>query len=433
MKKLMIPLCLLILTFELFASVSIHKMEPAFWWAGMKNPELQVLVYGTNIGSAQVKVLTPGILLKNVVKAESPNYLFLYFDLSQATPGKIDLLFTQGKDKKTVSYELKARTIAPESRKGFTNADVIYLLMPDRFANANPENDNLKMHSCTAKVDRSDPGARHGGDLAGIEQHLDYIADLGVTAVWLTPVLENDMPNGAYHGYANTDFYKVDPRLGTNEDYQRLIEKAHQKGIKVIMDLVFNHCGSEHLWRKDPPFSDWFNFSGQFTQTNHAKNVSYDPYSSKFDKKIMYDGWFVESMPDLNQRNPHLARYLIQNSIWWVECAGIDGIRQDTYPYSDTAMMSEWCKEVMTQYPNYNIVGEAWLETTAGCAFWQAHSKLNKAGDSELKTVMDFALKLVSYNAFNEETNWQNGLTRLYDIIGLDFPLSGREQSVGLF
>ena len=419
MKKVLICLFLLVVSFETFASLTIDKLEPAFWWTGMKNPELQVMVYGTNIANAQVEVLTPGVTLKEVVKADCPDYLFLYFDLSQATPGKVNLLFRNGKDKKKLSYELKARTVAPESHKGFSTADVLYLLMPDRFSNGNLANDKLPQLLCQ-KVDRQDPNGRHGGDLAGIEKHLDYISDLGVTAIWLNPVLENDMPNGSYHGYATTNFYNIDPRFGSNEAYKLLIDEAHQKGLKVVMDMIFNHCGREHVWLKKPPFKDWFNFSEKYTQTNHAKSVSYDPYASDYDKKIMYDGWFVEDMPDLNQRNPHLAKYLIQNSIWWIEYSGIDAIRQDTYPYADATMMAEWCKEVMAEYPNFNIVGEAWFDYSAGGAYWQAHSKLNK-NDTRLKTVMDFALMIASHDAFHKETNWDSGLTKLYDILGLDF------------
>ena len=420
MKRLCISLLCLAASMGLFANISVNKLEPSFWWAGMKNPELQIMVYGTNIGDAQVQVQTSGVALKSVVKADSPDYLFIYLDLSKATPGNISLVFSQGKEKKKVNYELKARAVGSESRKSFTSADVIYLLMPDRFANGNKENDNLVMKNSTEKVDRNNPGARHGGDLAGIEQHLDYLADFGITAIWPTPVLENDI-DGSYHGYAITDFYNVDPRFGSNEEYKRLIEKSHQKGIKMIMDMIFNHCGREHVWYKNPPFKDWFNFRDNYTQTNAALNVIYDSHASQSDRKRMNDGAFAPSMPDLNQRNPHLARYLIQNSIWWIEYAGLDGIRHDTYPYPDPAMMSEWCKEVMTEYPDFNIVGEAWYFNTVGCAYWQAHSKLNKNGDSNLKTVMDFSLMQSAYKAFNEETKWNTGLTRVYEIVGLDF------------
>jgi len=417
MKKLLLTASFIALTIGLFASIRINKLEPAFWWAGMKNPELQIMVYGSDISTAQVESLSPDVALKGVVKGDSPNYLFVYLDLSKAMAGKVDLLFTRGKEKTKVTYEIKPRTVDPASRKGFTTSDVLYLLMPDRFANGNPANDNLKMQNATVQVDRNDPNARHGGDLAGIEQHLDYLADLGVTAIWPTPVLVNDMPGGTYHGYAITDYYKIDPRFGTNADYLRFIATAHQKGLKVVMDMVFNHCGSEHIWMKDMPFRDWINNGGKYMQCNHAKHTYYDPHASEYDKKMMREGWFVESMPDLNQRNPHLAKYLIQNSIWWVEYSGIDAIRQDTYPYADASMMAQWCKEVFSEYPNFNIVGEAWYENTAGTAYWQAGSRLNPGFNSNLKSVMDFPTLIVSHDAFNQD----NGLGKISDVVALDY------------
>lgn len=421
MKRCFFSLLALALTLELSAAIQIRQLEPAFWWAGMKNAELQIMVSGEQIGTSAVQVLNPEIKINKLVKADSPNNLFLYLDLSQAKPGIINLLFTQGKLKKKVSYELKAREIEPASRVGFDRSDVLYLIMPDRFANGNPDNDNLAMKYCTVQTDRNEPNSRHGGDLAGIVQHLDYIADLGVTAIWLNPVLENDMPGGSYHGYASTDYYKVDARFGTNDEYVALIRQAHQKGLKVVMDMIFNHCGSEHVWMKDMPFSDWINNGGKFVQTNHDKYVSFDPYASEKDSKGMTDGWFVESMPDLNQRNPHLARYLIQNSIWWVEYAGIDGIRQDTHPYADEKMMSSWCQDVMNEYPNFNIVGEAWINDMPGVVYWQANSMLNKKGNSHLKSVMDFSLMLEAHNAFHLNTDWSNGLTRIYELLSMDF------------
>lgn len=420
-KLLLLTISFIVLNLGLFASIQISKMEPAFWWAGMKNPELQLMVYGVNIADAGIRSLTPGVVVKDVVKGDSPNYLFVYLDLSKATSGKAELLFTQGKDKRRVSYELKQRTIDPATRKGFSSADVLYLLMPDRFANGDVANDNLKLKNASVLVDRKDPNARHGGDLSGIEQHLDYLADLGVTSLWLNPVLENDMPGGAYHGYAITDFYKVDPRFGSNADYLRLIDKAHARGLKIVMDMIFNHCGSEHLWIKDKPFKDWINNDGKYIQCNHAKHTCYDPYASEYDRRMMSDGWFVESMPDLNQRNQHLAKYLIQNSIWWVEYAGIDAIRQDTYPYPDEKMMSEWCKAVFEEYPNLNIVGEAWYENTAGTAYWQANSRLNQKLNSHLKSVMDFPFMLMSHDAFHQDTDWGSGLARIYDLLSLDY------------
>jgi len=421
MKRIVLSFVLLSLTLSITAAIQIRKMEPAFWWAGMKNSELQIMIYGDQIGATNVQVLNPEIKINKLVKADSPNYLFLYLDLSQAKPGTINMLFTHGKLKKKVTYELKAREMDPASRMGFDRSDVLYLIMPDRFANGNPANDNLPLTNCTVQTNRNEPNGRHGGDLAGISQHLDYIADLGVTAIWLNPVLENDMPGGSYHGYATTDYYKVDTRFGTNEAYVDLIRQAHQKGLKVVMDMIFNHCGSEHVWIKDMPFADWINNGGKFVQTNHDKFVSFDPYASQYDAKSMTDGWFVESMPDLNQRNPHLARYLIQNSIWWVEYAGIDGIRQDTHPYADEKMMSEWCREVMDEYPNFNIVGETWINYMPSVVYWQANSPLNKNGNSHLKSVMDFSFMLESHNAFHKQTDWDNGLTRIYELLSFDF------------
>ena len=230
------------------------------------------------------------------------------------------------------------------------------------------------------KTDRNDPSARHGGDLAGIEKHLDYIEDLGVTAIWLNPVLENDMQGGSYHGYATTNYYRVDPRFGTNEDYVRLIDKTHAKGMRVVMDMIFNHCGSDHVWMKDVPSKDWLNNLDMYVETSHVKEVYFDPYASEYDTKRMVDGWFVPSMPDLNQRNPHVATYLIQNSIWWIEYSGVDGIRQDTYPYADYKMMVDWCNAIYREYPDYNIVGEAWMNKNMGRAFWKKDSKLNERG-----------------------------------------------------
>jgi glycosidase len=387
----------------------------------MKNSELQIMVYGKDLAATQAKISTPGVKLKKVARGDSPNYLFLYLDLSQAKPGNIAIAFDNGKEKKTVNYELKKRSVDPLSRRGFSTSDVLYLVMPDRFANGNADNDNLPMKNVTVQVNRQDPNGRHGGDIAGMEQHLDYISDLGVTAVWLNPVLENDMPGGSYHGYAITDYFKIDPRYGSNADYLTFIDKCHQKGLKVVMDMIFNHCGSEHIWMKDRPFNDWFNFPKGYEGTNHSKHVYFDPYASKYDTKKCIDGWFVEAMPDLNQRNPHLAKYLIQNSIWWVEYAGIDAIRQDTHPYADFTMMSNWCKSVMTEYPNFNIVGEAWMNEAPGAAYWQANSRLNKNGNSHLKSVMDFQLMGIAHGAFHEETNWGSGLTRIYESLSYDF------------
>ncbi|HOV72158.1 MAG TPA: glycoside hydrolase family 13 protein [Dysgonamonadaceae bacterium] len=396
------------------------KVEPAFWWSGMKEPELQLMIYGKNIADYKPTLTSKEIYLKEVVSLESPNYLLLYLDISNSKPEKFDIVFTNGKKKITIPYELKQRDPSRRNIKGFDSSDVLYLIMPDRFANGDPSNDQIPMRM-PYKVDRNNPNARHGGDLKGISNHLDYLSNLGITAIWLNPVLENDMEGGSYHGYATTDYYRVDPRFGTNEDYVKLINDTHAKGMKVVMDMIFNHCGSDHPWMKDVPSKDWFNNLDRYVQTSHKKEVYFDNYASEYDKKCMTDGWFVPTMPDLNQRNRHVAAYLIQNSIWWIEYAGIDGIRQDTYPYADYDMMVDWCKAVYKEYPDFNIVGEAWLNNPIGTSFWQKDSKLNP-NNTQLKTVMDFPFMGLAHTAFFEETSeWNGGLHSMYEHMTYDF------------
>ena len=417
MRKNLLLSLIICLLFPGFLSAKGITAEPAFWWSGMKNPELQLMVYGENIASFRPSVSYPGVKLKSSVALESPNYLLVYLDVENAQPGSFDITFTKDKKQIKMPYELKARKKDACKIKGFDSSDVLYLIMPDRFANGDPSNDNLVMKTAY-KTDRNDPSARHGGDLAGIEKHLDYIEDLGVTAIWLNPVLENDMQGGSYHGYATTNYYRVDPRFGTNEDYVRLIDKTHAKGMRVVMDMIFNHCGSDHVWMKDVPSKDWFNNLDKYVETNHVKEVYFDPYASEYDTKRMVDGWFVPSMPDLNQRNPHVATYLIQNSIWWIEYSGVDGIRQDTYPYADYKMMVDWCNAIYREYPDYNIVGEAWMNQTMGTAFWQKDSKLNERGNTMLKSVMDFRLMGLSHSAFFGDAG---GMQALYEHLAYDY------------
>lgn len=418
-RNLFLPLLLSFLMTGLLVAQNI-KVEPAFWWSGMKNTELQLMVYGKDISGYRASIDYPGVRIGSAVTLESPNYQLLYLDIADAVPGTFDINFTNGKKKLTYKYELKQRRATTNDIKGFDSSDVLYLIMPDRFANGDPTNDQIPMRT-NYKVDRNDPNARHGGDIAGIEKHMDYIQDLGVTAVWLNPVLENDMEGGSYHGYATTDYYKVDPRFGTNEDYARLIDDAHTRGMRVVMDMIFNHCGSDHLWMKDIPSRDWFNNLDEYVQTNHDKEVYFDPYASEYDREKMLNGWFVETMPDLNQKNPHIAKYLIQNSIWWIEYSRVDGIRQDTYPYADLDMMIDWCREVMNEYPQYNIVGEAWMNYTIGSAFWQTGSKLNFGKDTELKSVMDFRLMGIASKSFHEETGWSGGLHSIFEHMCYDY------------
>lgn len=423
MKKLLFIIITNICLLAVSAN-EITRLEPEFWWVGMKNPELQLLVYGHDIAESTVKVDYPGVRLKEVAKVENPNYLFLYFDMDPATPpGTMELIFSEGKKTFIHAYELKSRSTAAGAM-GFTPADAIYLITPDRFANGNLSNDNLD----EAAVDRTNPHARHGGDLAGIANRLDYIAELGFTTLWLNPVLENRQPGGSYHGYAITDFYKVDPRFGTNETYCSLIRKAHEKGLKVVMDMIFNHCGSAHWWMKDFPTSDWLNHQDNFQQTTHFLWPVMDVHAPQSEIDAAVNGWFGRGMPDLNQHNRHLATYLIQNSIWWIEYARIDGIRQDTHPYADYDFMAQWCKAVEEEYPDFNIVGEAWYSRVLPVAWWQKNSKISPR-ESYLKTVMDFGLTFTCQDVFTVEKQEKKllnpghfeGLGKLYELIAQDF------------
>ena len=396
-------------------AMEIKKVAPSFWWAGMKNPELQILLYGENLALSDVSVSGEGIFLKETVRQDNPNYLLLYLDLSEAKAQTFQILLKNGKKKLQIPYELKSRVRRGEDVKGFTSEDVLYLIMPDRFANGNPENDVVDGMR-EKKVDRADAFARHGGDIQGISSHLDYIADLGVTAIWLNPTQENDMESGSYHGYAITDYYQIDRRFGSNEDFCALVEKAHEKDLKVVMDMIFNHCGSENYLFKDKPSKEWFNYRSNYVQTSFKTASVMDIHASAFEKKIATDGWFTSVMPDFNQRNRHVARYLIQSSIWWIEYAGINGIRQDTHPYADFDFMSQWCKEVLDEYPYFNIVGETWLNSNVLISYWQKDSKLAAPLNSNLPTVMDFPLQALINQAFDEETGeWGGGLYKLYD------------------
>ena len=420
MKTFLIILSLLTLLLYSVDAIEISRMEPAFWWTDMKNPELQIMVYGKNIAQSKIEIDYKGVRLKESVRVENPNYLFLYLELSNGVkPGMMQIKFTNGRDTQFTSFELKARSTRPGAM-GFTPADVMYLITPDRFVNADPGNDNLD----TVKVNRERPNARHGGDLRGIINKLDYINDLGFTTIWLNPVLENRMPGGSYHGYSITDFYKVDPRFGSNEEYCELIDKAHTMGMKVVMDMIFNHCGSAHWWMKDLPSSDWLNNPDQFVQTTHYKWTLMDIHAPESEKDILVNGWFSRGMPDLNQKNRHLATYLIQNSIWWIEYARIDGIRQDTHPYADYDFMARWCKEVEDEYPDFNIVGEAWYPRITASAWWQGNSPNNKH-NSNLKTVMDFDLTFTAQKAFTDESSSQEGseagIFKLYEVIAQDY------------
>ncbi len=405
-------------------AASIDRLEPTHWYVGMRNPSLQIMVSGKGIRNAEVSVGYDNVKIDSIVRLDSPNYLLLYLNTSGAKAGDIEISFKTGKRTQVVKYTLKEREMAGEARHGFDINDILYMLMPDRFAQGNADNSKHKLKK-PYTIDRGEPSMRHGGDIEGIRQHLDYFKDLGVTALWLTPVLENDMPEhnkqSAYHGYATTDYYKVDPRFGSNTDYRRLIDEAHAKGLKVVMDMIFNHCGSSHPWMTDTPAADWFNNPDYGLQTSYKLTPVIDPYASKIDMAETVDGWFVPSMPDLNHRNQHLMTYLIQNSIWWIETVGIDGIRMDTYPYADFDGMARWMKELNEEYPNYNVVGESWVTEPAFTAALQKDSKLT-AKNSHLKTSMDFAFYDRINKAKNELTdNNFAGMNMVYNVFVYDY------------
>lgn len=397
----------------------VTNVEPPYWWVGMANDTLQVMLTGPDIAQASAEVDYSGVKLDRQVSLDSPNYKLLYFTIAPDTkPGKMPIRLNLDGRKHTLDYELKARDMKGEDYEGFSAADVLYLLMPDRFAQGDAvAATDLEYNDAP---DRTQPSTRHGGNLKGIADKLDYLDSLGITAIWSCPVLENDMPGGSYHGYATTDYYRIDPRFGTNADWQELIAQAHKRGIKVVMDMIFNHSGSNHPWMKDMPSKDWYNHPEGNELTNFRLSTIHDPYVSDYDLDHTVNGWFVSAMPDLNQKNPHLMKYLIQNSIWWIESSKINGIRMDTYPYADMQGMAQWAADVLKEYPNFNIVGECWYGNEAGPAFWQSGSKINPV-ETNLPTVMDFKYNIDREKMFFEETDPWNGLNHVYDHLALDY------------
>lgn len=399
----------------------IKRVEPPCWWVGMNNPNLQLLVHGDSIASADVGVLSEHVELKSVTRVENSNYLFLNLNiLPTATAGTFDIALRFNKGKPLIiSYELKQRIQGSAQREGFSPADVVYLIMPDRFANGDTSNDNVD--GMPDVCNRKHEYARHGGDIQGVINNLHYISQLGVTALWLTPVLENNQPQWSYHGYAITDMYKVDARMGSNNLYCQMVEQAHAKGLKVIKDLIFNHFGSKHWLINDLPSPDWLNQWDSFTRTNYRIPASMDIHAAPSESKFMLNGWFDTHMPDLNQANPLVANYLTQASIWWIEYANLDGIRLDTEPYCDHNFITQWNTAVRTEYPNFNVVGETWVNYPAWVAYWQKDANNLNGYNSQTPTVMDFPLMYAIQKAFTEKTGWDTGLARLYEIIAHDF------------
>lgn len=424
-KKIFASIASSIAALSMWAAPQIDMIDPPYWWTGMANDTLQIMLHGEDIRDCHVNVDYPGVKLLDVARLDNPNYQFIYLLITdEAQPGTMNITLNDLKlrrnNREVIPYELRQRDANARDIKGFDASDVLYLIMPDRFADGNPDNNSNINLKNDVKADRSNPNGRHGGDIKGITDHLDYIENLGVTAIWVNPVLTNDMPGGTYHGYATTDYYNIDPRFGTNQEWNNLVDQCHKRGIKVVMDMIFNHSGSEHIWFTDRPSRDWFNFPEGYVQTSYRLSTVYDPYVSEYDRRLTTDGWFVESMPDLNQNNPHLMTYLIQNSIWWIESSKIDGIRMDTHPYAFAQPMAQWIDAVEREYPNYNIVGECWYGTEGGEAYWQRGSKVSDI-NTNLPTVMDFVLSISARKAFSEQTDPWNGLNTIYDHLALDY------------
>lgn len=420
MRKLYLFIIGIALSITTFA-FNVDRVEPTFWWVGMKNPTVQLMVHGQEIAATEITLNYPGVKIKTISRQENPNYVFIDLVISpEAKAGSFPIQFRKSK-KEVVSYnyDLKNREPNSANRKGFDGSDVIYLITPDRFVNGNPDNDAVA--GMKELPNRTNMNGRHGGDIQGIKNSLDYLSKLGFTSVWLNPVLENNMTEISYHGYSTTDFYKVDPRYGTNEEYRELGKAVHQKGMKLMMDMIFNHIGSEHWWMDDMPSADWLNFYPEYKITSHRRTVNQDPYASEADKRLMADGWFVPTMPDLNQRNQFVSNYLIQNSIWWTEYLGLDGIRMDTYPYPDKYAMADWTKRIMDEYPDFYIVGEEWTTNPAVVSYWQK-GKINQDGYvSYLPGLMDFPLNNAVIQSLKNPESWGGGLVTLYEALANDF------------
>ncbi|MBO5800806.1 MAG: glycoside hydrolase family 13 protein [Alistipes sp.] len=402
----------------------IKHVEPLSWWVGMNTP-LQIMVNGEGISDYDVTIMPEdrGVVVTAVHKADSPNYLFVDVAIAaDAEAGSYNLCFTNGKRKYEYPYLIASREEGSRERGSFTTADWVYLIMPDRFANGNPDNDSTS--DTAEKAQRSAPWRRHGGDLQGMMEHLDYIADLGATAIWSTPLLLDNEDGTSYHGYSCSDYYLIDPRFGTNEMFKEYVDECHKRNLKVIMDIVPNHSSTTHWWYDDQPFKDWTHQWDKYTQSNWTFSTNMDFNASKSDLYQMESGWFDRSMADMNLDNPYLLHYFKQWAVWWIEFSGLDGLRVDTYPYNEKMPMSEWCKAVMAEYPNMNIVGEVWTSSIPQLAYWQGDNYNKDGFNSHLKSIMDFPLHDAIRSAMTESgshVGWGQGMTRIYDILSHDF------------
>ena len=408
----------------LLATAQIKHVEPLDWWVGMKDPRLQIMVNGPGIGSTLPVIDYPGVHVIKVTKGDSENYLFIELEITPSTkPGKFAIQFTRnGAVTETILYTLHARKKDPLQFKGFNSEDVICLITPDRFANGDPSNDVVKGMR-EQKIARNEPGGRHGGDIRGLIDNLDYFSKMGYTAIWPQPLMENNMAAYSYHGYSITDHYKVDPRFGTLEEYKELSQKAKARGIKIIYDAVLNHIGAKHWWMEDLPFKDWINYADSMIITSHVRTVNQDPNASKYDRELMTRGWFVESMPDLNGANSFLSEYMIQNNIWLIETLELGGIRLDTYGYSIKPFLNDWSCRIMNEYPNFNLVGEEWSLNPLITSYWQKGKVNSDTNASCLGSVMDFPLQSALVEALKQKdrTIWGKGMNIVYEALANDF------------
>ena len=431
MKKLFTIFFIILSINNLNSQIDI--VHPPNWWIGFENQELQILVKGEKISNYDVSIDYPGINLKQIHKADSPNYLFIDLNISNKTkPGTFKIKFKNETGDLIHDYKLDNKRVLKEQNNGFDSSDVVYLITPDRFANGDYSNDIVKGLK-EDRINREDNYARHGGDLKGITKNMEYINEMGFTALWLNPVLINDMKEGSYHGYATTDYYTIDPRFGTLSDYLDFSERAKKNNIKLIKDIIVNHCGLYHWWMDDLPFNDWLNYQEIYLKSNdetiekntvysnHRRSTIQDTYAAEVDYRGMLDGWFVPTMPDLNQRNEFMAEYLIQNSIWWIETLNLSGIRQDTYPYAEKEFLSDWAGRIMEEYPKFNIVGEEWSYNPIRIAYWQDGMNNKDGYKSNLKSTMDFAMQKAIFEGISENENWNTGLIKIYESLSNDF------------
>jgi glycosidase len=420
MKKLFIFFSLLLLNYNSEAQ-KLQRIEPMFWFAGMQDSNLQLMIHGKNVALNSINLKYKGVKLVKVNRVENPNYLFVDLEISKsAKPGVFPINLSYEGKTQVYNYELRARDQSANQFQGVTNKDFIYLIMPDRFANGDKTNDVIAGMNETA-LNRDSMYYRHGGDLEGIINRLDYLKDLGVTTIWLNPVLENNEFKTSYHGYANTENYKIDPRFGTNELYKKLVSECHKRGLKMIKDLVHNHIGSQHFTMLDMPMKNWVHQWSNYTKTSYREQVHMDPYASKTDKDLMLNGWFDKHMPDLNHDNPYVKNYITQSHIWWIEYSGLDGFRLDTYAYNDLNFMAEWAKKIKNQYPNFTFFGETWVHGVPNQAYFTQGNKINQQFDTHLQGVTDFQALWGINEALNGKFGWMDGVVKLYNTFANDF------------